>query len=597
MKEGSSGTTALVFTVTLSGPPGGLATVAYQTVDGTAKGVVDLDFVPTAGTLQFLPNQTTGTIAVDVRGDTKLEGNEWFLVRLSNPVGIIVADSEAVGRITNDEKATWALSYLGQTSWRYGTLSTAMGDLNGDGYLDYPLYFGGPTPPYPEMPGFRAILAEGNYHGASTCDYDKDGDLDMVILGYRLGERGTPDLMLRNRGDGTFDSVAPQLGMAVTGNGETAVWGDFDGDGWPDLFAPYYTDLYPWQGFFYHNNGDGTFTDRAEAVGISTPGVPWALRPEGAHAADWNDDGYLDLYCAAQLFINDGTGHFTDIRPSVGLPLKFDEGMSFVDYDNDGDLDVYLRCLDSPHLYRLDDGQYTEVTAAAGVGTVPLFWGDSWADADNDGDMDLVQHGGGRARLMLNQGDGTFERDMGFDAASNDQELSAWGDADNDGDLDVVIGTIDKAIVINKLHLKQGFHTSGLRVRVLDEGGHMTCYGATVRLKQVGGVPGTTQTRIVDGGSGYLSQNEYTVTFGGVGSGRYELEVVYPSPQGSRIVVDGRSDSRLWSLEPGIASDMKITVYRDGRIDITDTEVTGVPAPNGPSLSRLGAFAPSPARI
>jgi hypothetical protein len=212
--------------------------------------------------------------------------------------------------------------------------------------------------------------------------------------------------------------------------------------------------------------------------------------------------------------------------------------------------------------------------------------------------MDLVQHGGGRARLMLNQGDGTFERDMGFDAASNDQELSAWGDADNDGDLDVVIGPIDKAIVINRLHLKSGFLTSGLRVRVLDEDGHMTCYGATVRLKQIGGVPGTTQTRIVDGGSGYLSQNEYTVTFGGVGSGRYELEVIYPSPAGSRVVVDGRSDPRLWSLEPGTTPGMAITVYRDGRVVVTALPTADVPLRPPPArLDRLGAPWPSPAHV
>ena len=118
-----------------------------------------------------------------------------------------------------------------------------------------------------------------------------------------------------------------------------------------------------------------------------------------------------------------------------------------------------------------------------------------------------------------------------------------------------------------------------------------------MRLKQIGGPPGTIQTRVVDGGSGYLGQGEYTVTFGGVGSGRYELEVVYPSPAGSRIVVDGRSDPRLWSLEPGTLPDMNVTVYRDGRVYITSSAVvTAAPNPSGPSLD-LGAPAPSPARL
>src|SRR6185436_734713 len=97
------------------------------------------------------------------------------------------------------------------------------GDCNGDGDPDLPLFFGGPGVAFSEMPGFRTQLANGNYHGASWCDYDRDGDLDLVILGYYLGawdsralpsaQPPTPDLVLQNQGNGTFVNVASALGM------------------------------------------------------------------------------------------------------------------------------------------------------------------------------------------------------------------------------------------------------------------------------------------------------------------------------------------------------------------------------------------------
>lgn len=596
IKEGQSGSAELVFTVRLSHPSVDRATVRFTTIDGTAT-ADDADFDPADGVLEFSTDDTVSTIAVVVRGDGELEGNEWFVLRLSEPLGLALADSEAVGTITNDEGPFFIHNWLTNGDYQVGTLPTAWGDYNGDGYLDIPLFLGGPSRPFQEMPGFRDLLAEGNYHGASSCDYDRDGDLDLAILGYTLGERLTPSLLLQNQGDGTFVNVAPQLGMAVTGGGETAVWGDFDGDGWPDLFAPYYTDRTPFQSFLYRNNGDGTFTDRAAEAGVSTPGEPWRFHPEGAHTADWNDDGYLDIYCASHLFINDGHGNFFDMRAAVGLPDRFDEGCSFADYDNDGDLDFYTRSLVSPHLFRNDSGSFTEVTAEAGIGGIPLSWGDSWADVDNDGDVDLVQHGQ-ITRLMLNQGDGTFERDLQFESVSSTRELSAWADADNDGDLDVAIGTMGKQLLVNKVNLKPRFNTSRLRVRVLDADGHQTMHGATVRLWQVDGPPGTTQTRIVDGGSGYLSQGEYIVHFGGVGTGRYTLEVAFPSPAGTRVVVDGSTDARLESLEPGPANISEITVYRDGRVDIAPAGVAGVAPirpPNG-AVRILGAPSPSPAR-
>src|SRR5262249_6505456 len=152
-----------------------------------------------------------------------------------------------------------------------------------------------------------------------------------------------------------------------------------------------------------------------------------------------------------------------------------------------------------------------------------LDWGDTWVDVDGDGDLDLLlQVNLKNSCLMLNQGDGTFVRDSLFDALQPTAGLSAWADFDNDGDPDVVIGSgWFREIYRNRLESRPGVLGSTLEVIVLDDQGHQTQYGATVRLCEVGGPPNVEQVRVVDGGSGYLAQNEYPVRFGGLGSGRY----------------------------------------------------------------------------
>jgi hypothetical protein len=171
-------------------------------------------------------------------------------------------------------------------------------------------------------------------------------------------------------------------------------------------------------------------------------------------------------------------------------------------------------------------------------------------------------------------------------------------DADGDGDLEIVIGPIWKQILVNQLHLKPGFNESRLRVRVVDADGLETQHGATVRLRQLGDGPRNIQTRVVDGGSGYLTQNEYTVQFGGVGSGSYCLEVVFPSAIGTRFVVDSLASSALGTIDVQSSVNGVVTVYRDGRVDFPPPGLAAVaPAPARPGAPGvLGNPSPTPAR-
>ncbi len=446
------------------------------------------------------------------------------------------------------------------------TLSPAWGDFDNDGDLDLPLARNEGAAAFAEIPGFRALLNDGNYHGASWGDYDNDGFLDLVVLAYETGR----SLLLHNEGDGTFQNVAPLLGMDIEGSGETAVWGDFDGDGDQDLFTPYYSHISPFQSFLYRNEGNGTFTDIADDARVSLRSLPERLRPEGAHAADINGDGSLDLYCAHHLFINQNDGTFKDVREAVGLPAVFDEGSEFVDYDNDGDLDLYLRTVAGGRLFRWDGAAFEDVTARSGIPATTLMWGDSWADVDHDGDVDLLYFSRTEpARLLINHGNGTFHEDRAFSRLGVMADNSAWGDYDNDGDLDVVVGANAWRLYRNELDSSAEFPNSYLQVVVLNAQGHRTQHGATVRLRRADVDDGQIQTRVVDGGSGYLSQNQYATHFGVVAGGVYAIEVVFPSGSGGPLVLDARSQPSLGGIVPEELADKNITVYRDGRVMIS----------------------------
>ena len=178
----------------------------------------------------------------------------------------------------------------------------------------------------------------GNW-GAAWTDYDRDGRIDVFIT--TPAEGGVPSTALyRNRGDGTFEDVSSDEGIDTSGFSNNGAWGDFDNDGYPDLYVA--TDS---ADILYRNNGDGTFTDVTEESGI--------INTYRALAVDWGDydnDGYLDLYVVNslepnRLFRNNGNGTFTDVAASVGVTAK--EGGSgsdatFIDYNNDGFPDLFV---------------------------------------------------------------------------------------------------------------------------------------------------------------------------------------------------------------------------------------------------------------
>jgi hypothetical protein len=241
------------------------------------------------------------------------------------------------------------------------------------------------------------VTAIGNRsRGCSAVDYDNDGDLDLFVASNFKQGTGLPNLLYRNDGDFQFTDVAAEAGIAREGiSNWAAFWVDYDLDGLLDFFisTPSSHDGGPAASALYRNLGDGTFEDVSSAAGIFT-----GYSNCGAWG-DFDNDGYPDLYVTtdtggAILYHNNGDGTFTDVTQQSGA-INTDRAIAadWGDYDNDGDLDLYVVNTDTPNrLFRNNgDGTFTDVAASAGVTAKEGGSGSdgTFIDYDNDGFLDL----------------------------------------------------------------------------------------------------------------------------------------------------------------------------------------------------------------
>ena len=300
----------------------------------------------------------------------------------------------------------------------------------------------------------------GDRHGSAWADFDNDGDLDLFITygagaGHNLGTK--EDELAENLGGAQFTNVAPAAGVINTwGRGRSVAWGDYDDDGYIDLLlGNLETDL-----VLYRNNGDGTFTDATAQAGLT------GLQYIECVFVDYDNDGFPDIFCTDSqahnpppdiLLRNNGDGTFANVSAQAGIqPLVNGRSLAWGDYDNDGDLDLFIsRGTDNGNLkqtfYRNNgDGTFTDVTDAAGLGLVVNNRAAAWGDFDNDGYLDLYvvnsgsdPVGKGPNYLFRNNQDGTFT-DVASSTGVADAVISrgrgaAWGDFDKDGFLDLFI--------------------------------------------------------------------------------------------------------------------------------------------------------------
>jgi hypothetical protein len=294
-----------------------------------------------------------------------------------------------------------------------------------------------------QLPGWKpafelvqpAVFAATGGQANAWADVDADGDLD-----YFVAFRGRPNRFYRNE-KGTFNDVAAEIGLADTSETRAAAWGDFDADGDPDLYIGFADPKLPVK--VYRNEARGTnFVDVAKTIGVELAGV--ARQPAWI---DYDGDGDLDLFAAFRdgpnhLLRND-RGKFVDVTDAAGVgdPRKT-VGAVWWDVDRDGDLDLFTANQegDANGLYRQANGKFADVAVELGVAGTPRpkedgGVGPSVADFDRDGDFDLLVANYGPSALYRNDGGLKFReisRERGIELNGHGV-TSGWGDLDNDG--------------------------------------------------------------------------------------------------------------------------------------------------------------------
>jgi hypothetical protein len=437
--------------------------------------------------------------------------------------------------------------------------------------------------------------------GASIGDYDNDGWPDLLVTCF-----GGVTLF-RNNHDGTFKNVTTQTGLSVDAGWATgAAFGDYDRDGWADLFVAHYVDLdlkdlpefgsrptCQYHGIavqcgprglkgspdaLYHNNGNGTFTEVAKTAGVADPQRFFGMT---AVWSDFNNDGRLDLFVANDgepnyLYRNDGNGHFTDIALDAGVAVNLDGseqanmGVALGDYEHKGLFSIAITHFSEEYaaLYRNNGGHsFTDVSYPSGIAraTMPYVgWGDAFFDLDNDGWPDLIianghvypqvdtKDIGTKFRepklLYLNQHDGTF-RDISklAGAAIQIPQVSrglAVGDLFNDGHLDVVVENLEGEPMI--LRNQGGPRNHWISFELEAAKGSPLALNA--RLRATAG--DLVQQDEVRSGGSYLSQSDLRIHFGLAAHEKLDkLEIFWPS--GRAETLNNLSVDHFYILKEG----------------------------------------------
>ncbi len=291
------------------------------------------------------------------------------------------------------------------------SVGQAWGDYDNDGWVDLyvtdpdgrnTLYRSNGDGTFSPSPlADQVALPDAYSEGAVFADYDNDGWRDLIVVNWGI------NTLFHNEKGQRFVEVTRQAGLTDEKNSKTASWGDFDNDGFVDLYVANWS-CYPQCGRslegdsdrLYRNNGDGTFSDVSDYLGGSLNGAGFI-----ASFVDYDNDGDQDIYLVNDEFVNpignklwrnDGPGcggHcFTQVAAEAGADSKlFGMGLAVTDYDNDGDMDFYYSNVGPMELLNnRGDGTFTEVAAAAGVQTpTDIAWGAIALDYDNDGWRDL----------------------------------------------------------------------------------------------------------------------------------------------------------------------------------------------------------------
>lgn len=449
-------------------------------------------------------------------------------------------------------------------------------DYDNDGWQDILLVNGMDWPGHKRQKS-TLRLYRNNRNGTFTDVTRAAGlDIEMYGMGVAIGDYnndGFPDIFIscvgqshlfRNNGDGKFTDVTRAAGfLNHEGFSTSALWIDYDRDGLLDLFVCNYVRWSPEHDVFcsldgthksyctpeayrgntcwlFHNRGDGTFEDVTATSGVFDS----SSKSLGVAMFDYDQDGWPDLLVANdtqpnKLYRNLRNGKFKDVAVEAGLAFSTEGkaragmGVDIGDFDNSGWPGVAITNFDNEMigLYRVSATAYDDISQASGVGgpsKSTLGFGCTFLDVNLDGSLDLAVANGhidetvrnirgnvGYAQppqLFLNAGNGKF-RDVAAEVGGGFEKLKvgrglAYGDFDGDGDLDILMTTNNGPAYLFRNDQSSG--NRSIRFRLIGTKSNRDAIGACVRIFY----NGQTQTRLVHGGSSYLSQSELPVTFG-----------------------------------------------------------------------------------
>ena len=493
----------------------------------------------------------------------------------------------------------------GKSAEKYLPESTGAGcaflDYDNDGWMDIYLVNSGPCDFFTPKQPLRNALYHNNRDGTFTDvtekagvpgggygmgvavgDYNADGFPDLYVTQYGRS------VLYRNNGDGTFTDVSEKAGVAVSGWASSAVWFDYDNDGQLDLFVCRFVDFdkskhhrcgapnipalagqneycyprvySPMSSWLFHNNGDGTFTDVSQKMGLAdNPGKSW-----GVVAIDINNDGWMDLFVANDtvanfLFANREGRRFEEIGFTAGVAYgeqgkaRSGMGVDSADLNQDGWMDLFVTNLNH-EFYALyqnkHDESFEDIATSSGVANATRLmsgWGVKFFDYDNDGNLDLLIANGHPddliekiysnvtydEPLLLFRNTGAELHDVSLESGPLfSKRLTARGmaigDFDNDGAVDVLVSVNDAAPLLLRNRAAAGNHWLG--VQLVGKKCNRDAVGARITY-QAGDLK---RSRIKVGGGSYLSSHDPRVVLGiGTRPKIDWLEVKWPLPSGT----------------------------------------------------------------
>lgn len=434
------------------------------------------------------------------------------------------------------------------------------------GQADF-LYLNDGMGQFTEVKDMDIVQASEPSDGASFADYNNDGHIDGVVSSWY----GAKDLLYLNDSNGRLVNNV-NAGLVPGSLAETAAFGDYNNDGWLDLYITNSGGRK--NNYLYKNLKNGKFEQIVEHILVND-----RKTSRGAVWGDFNNDGITDLFVANEdntandLFIGLGDGNFEKFnRGSIVVRGMGSMTGSWGDIDNDGDFDLFIGnsgffTEQRNQLYKNFGDSFGEVTDDPVATAKGCTFGSAFGDYDNDGDLDLVVMNGFcnanlNNRLYENQGDGSFV-DVSQLLAANGNICSfgaAWGDVNNDGFLDLAVANCknnnNDSERTNRLMLNLGNNNNWLQTKLKGTLSNADAIGAKIKVKATINNKEVWQIREIRSQSGYAGQNSLVAHFG-LGDANTVDSLIIIWPAGGSQVFRNVSVNQKLVIEEGLSTGLK----------------------------------------